>query len=123
MNDIGMPILYFMGIPIVRSDYMMEETDGTGTGGTSNARAKSVGGLGYTIFGLKYGDVMAREPGICFGYGGTEGEGDLYELWTWPRLEDYNAGGMRLDSYGTVLLGSTLCLGRIFDMTDAAITA
>ncbi len=123
LNDIGMPVLFFMGIPIIRSDYMLEETDGTGTGGTSNARAKSVGGAGYTIFGLKYGDVLAREPGIGYGYGGTEGEGDLYELWTWPRLEDYNAGGMRLDTYGTVLMGTTMGLGRIFDITDAAITA
>jgi len=120
-NEIGTPILYFAGIPIIRTDYLVAEEDGTGTGGTSNARAKYSSTEAWSIFLVKYGDVLAREPGVCFGYGGTEGEGDLYELWTWDRLEDYNAGGMRLDSYGTALLSTTMCLGRIFDMTDAAL--
>jgi len=125
LNQIGMPILFFMGIPIVRSDFMVREEDGTGTGATTctTKRQAYSSEEAFSIFCLKYGDVLAREPGVCFAYGGTEGEGDLYELWTWDRLEDYNAGGMRMDSYGTVLLGSTLCLGRIFDIQDANIVA
>lgn len=121
INEIGMPILYFAGIPIIRTDFLVKEEDGTGTGSSSNARAKYSTTSGYSLFAVKFGNVMEKMPGVCFAYGGTEGEGDLYELWTWDRLEDYNAGGMRLDSYGTVLLGSTHGLGRIFDITDAAI--
>jgi len=123
INDMGKPITYWAGIPLVLTDYLVKEEDGTGTGGTSNKRAVYSSTAGYSIFGLKYGNVMNREPGVTFAYGGTGGAGDLYELWTWERLENYNAGGMRLDSYGTMLLGSTKGLGRIFDVTDAAITA
>lgn len=121
LSDIGKPILYFAGVPVVRTDYLVKEEDGTGTGASSNKRAKYSSTAGYSIFGVRYGDVLAKEPGICFAYGGTEGAGDLYELFTWVRLEDFNAGGMRLDSYGTILLGSTKCLARIFDITDSAI--
>ena len=119
INEIGMPILYFMGIPIIRTDYLVQEDDGTGLG--SDARAS--GTDNYSIFLVTLGNVMAREPGLTYAFGGTEALGDFYELWTWDRLEDYNAGGMRMDTYGTVLLGSTLCLGRIIDISDAAIVA
>lgn len=122
LNQLGMPIMFWMGIPIVRTDFLVAEVEDSGTGASSNIRSVTAG-TDFSIFGVKFGDVMAREPGICFAYGGTEGDGDLYELWTWDRLEDYNASGMRLDSYGTVLLGSTKCLGRIFDIADAAIVA
>ena len=123
LNQIGMPIMYWMGIPVVRTDYLLQtETTNTGTGATSNIRA-ATGGDESSLFGLRFGNVLAREPGVTFAYGGTEGEGDLYELWTWDRLEDFNAGGIRLDSYGTVLLGSTLCLGRIHDIAEAAVIA
>lgn len=122
MNQIGSPIMYFAGVPIVRTDYLVDEEAGTGTSTLATARAVYSSDRTFSIFGVKYGDVMAREPGICFAYGGTEGDGDLYELWTWERLEDYNAGGMRLDSYGTVLLGSTKCLGRIINVDNSALT-
>ncbi|KKN74197.1 hypothetical protein LCGC14_0392830 [marine sediment metagenome] len=121
VNEIGRPILFFMGIPLVRTDYLVQEDDGTGTGATSDKRDK--GTDNYSLFCVKYGNVMAREAGVTYAFGGTEGTGDLYELWTWERLEGYNAGGMRLDNYGTVLLGSTLNLGRIIDISDAAIVA
>lgn len=121
VNEIGTPILFFAGIPIVRTDYLKREEDGTGTGSSTDARAAYSSTEAFSIFCVRYGNALAKEPGVCFAYGGTEGEGDLYELWTWERLEDYNAGGMRLDSYGAVLLSSTHGLGRIFDLTDAAI--
>jgi len=125
LNQIGMPIMYWMGIPIVRTDYLVDEESNTGTGLSTitNKRAVYSSDRTFSIFGAKYGNVLAKEPGITFAYGGTEGEGDLYELWTWDRLEDYNAGGIRLDSYGTVLLGSTKCLARIHDVDNSPITA
>jgi hypothetical protein len=124
VNEIGMPIMYFAGVPLVRTDYLVAEQDGTGTGASSDARGKYISGTKcYSMFFVKKGNVMAREPGLTYAFGGTEGAGDLYELWTWDRLEDYNAAGMRMDNYGTPLLGCTLCLGRIYDITDAPITA
>lgn len=123
INEIGMPILYFMGKPIIRTDYLVQEEDGTGTGSTSNARGKYSTEIAYSIFCVKYGNVMEQEPGICYAFGGTEGVGDFYKLVLFPNLEDFDAMGMRMINYGTILLGSTLCLGRIFDITDGAIVA
>ena len=121
LNDMGKPIMYFGGVPIIRTDYLLAEQDGTGTGATENARAKYSSTEAWSIFIVKYGNLMERDPGICYGYGGTEGQGDFYKMRMWDDLEDFDAAGIRLINYGTVLLGSTLCLGRIFDVTDAAI--
>ena len=120
-SDIGKPILFFMGIPIIRTDYLVREEDGTGTGSSSNKRGAYSSEEAFSIFCVKFGNVLAKEAGITYAYGGTEGAGDFYKLRLWADLEDYDAAGMRLVNYGTVLLGSTLCLGRIFDITDAAI--
>lgn len=123
LNDVGKRVMFWDGIPIIRTDYLVAEQDGTGTGGTSDARGVNTSGTKtYSLFGIKHGNVLAKEPGISFAYGGTTGLGDLYKLVRFPELEDYDAGGMRLITYGTVLLGSSLCLGRIFDITDAAVT-
>lgn len=123
LNQVGMPIMFWMGIPIVRTDFLLKtETTNTGTGATSNIRA-ATGGDESSLFGVKFGNVLAKEPGVTFAYGGTEGEGDLYELVTFDALEDYNAGGIRLNSYSSVLLGSTMCLGRIHDIAEAAVIA
>ena len=119
-NELGKRVLFWDGIPIIRTDYLVEEEDGTGTGGTSNARALKTDTGMWSIFALKYGDanVASSNPGIFFTYGGTEGQGDLYKLVRFPELEDYDAGGIRLVTYGAVILPSTHCLGRIFDIAN-----
>lgn len=122
-NELGKRILFWDGIPLVRTDYLVAEDDDTGTGGSSDARGLySSGDKVYSIFGVKHGNVLNQEPGLTYAYGGTEGLGDLYKLVRFPELEDYDAGGIRLVNYGALLLGSSLCLGRIFDIQDVAIT-
>ena len=121
-NEMGKRILFWDGIPIIRTDYLVAEDDDTGTGEDAAARGLySSGDKVYSIFAVKYGNVLNMEPGITFAYGGTEGQGDLYKLVRFPELEDYDAGGIRLVTYGAVLLGSSLCLGRIFDIQDVAV--
>ncbi len=121
-NELGKRVLFWDGIPIIRTDYLVAEEDGTGTGATSNARALYTTDRTFSLFAVKHGNVMNQEPGITFAYGGTDGLGDLYKLVRFPELEDYDAGGIRLVNYSTLLLGSSLCLGRIFDIDDLAIT-
>lgn len=122
MNELGKPVMYFNGVPFNRTDYLLAEQEGTGTGATSNARAKYTSGTAtYSLFCIKYGDVLAKQPGLCYGYGLNENKGDFYKLRVWSDLEDYDAGGMRMVNYGAVLQGSTQTLGRIADITDAAI--
>ncbi len=123
MDSIGKPMLFFAGLPIVRTGFLVAEQANTGTGASSNARAKRTSGDNqYSLFCIKRGNPLAKEPGICYGYGGTEGQGDFYKLRVVPDLENADAEGMKLFNYGSVLLGSTLCLGRIFDIEDAAVT-
>ncbi len=123
-NDLGKRILFWDGIPIIRTDYLVAEADGTGTGATANARGLyTTGDRAYSIFAIKHGNVLNQEPGLTYVYGGTEGLGDLYKLVRFPELEDYDAGGIRLVNYSALLLGSSLCLGRIADIGDHAVTA
>jgi len=121
VSDIGKQILFWDGIPFVPTDYLVAEQANTGDG--SNLRAKySSGDKQYSVFGVHYGNVMEKVPGLCLAYGGTEGAGDLYKLITFPQLENYDAEGMRMVSYIAMLFSVKLCLGRIFDIEDVAIT-
>jgi len=117
INDVGKRITFFDGIPIVKTDYLVKETDG------SNApRVKNTSGTTYSIFMIKFGDIFAGNPGLCVGLGDPEMTGKLFKVELFDKLEDYDAHGIRLVTYPAPLLGSKLCLGRIFDITDAAIT-
>lgn len=124
-NELGKRVLFWDGVPITRTDFLVAEQANTGTGVSGNARALyTTGTKNYSVFGVKWGDgnLGGGNPGICFVYGGTEGQGDLYKLVRFPELEDYDAGGIRLVSYGAVVLKSSLCLARIFDIYDTAVT-
>ena len=122
-NELGKRVMFWDAIPLIRTDYLVPEQANTGTGASADARAlHSSGDKQYSIFGVKHGNVMNQEPGITYVYGGTEGQGDLYKLVRFPELEDYDAGGLRIVSYGAILLGSSLCLSRMFDIEDLAIT-
>lgn len=121
-NELGKRVLFWDAIPVIRTDYLVAEQANTGTGASSDARGlRSSGDRQYSVFGVFYGNVMNMEPGVTFAYGNTEGQGDLYKLVRFPELEDFDAGGLRLVNYGTILLGSSLCLGRLFDIEDVAI--
>jgi len=118
LNEMGKRIMFFDGIPIVRTDFLVKETDG------SNApRVKNTSGTAYSIFLIKFGDIFAGNPGLCMGFGDPEMGSQLYRIEMFDKLEDYDAAGIRLVSYVAPLLGSKLCLGRIYDVTDAAIVA
>lgn len=122
-NELGKRVLFWDGIPIIRTDYLVAEQANTGTGASATARAlRTTGDNQYSIFGIRKGNVLNMEPGVTFAYGGTEGQGDLYKLVRFPELEDFDAGGIRLVTYGAILLGSSLALGRLFDIEDTAIT-
>ncbi len=121
-NELGKRVLFWDGIPIIRTDYLVREASGTGTGSSGDARGLFVSGNNaYSIFAIKHGNVLNMEPGLTYAYGGTEGLGDFYKLVRFPELEDYDAGGLRLVNNGALLLGSSLALGRIYDIEDAAV--
>lgn len=123
-NELGKRVLFWDAVPIIRTDFLVAEQQSVGlTATASDVRTLyATDEKGYSLFGVKHGNVLNQEPGLTYVYGGTEGFGDFYKLVRFPELEDYDAGGIRLVNYGAVLLGSSLCLGRIADMADAAIT-
>jgi len=121
-NEAGKRQMFWDGIPIVRTDYLVAEQANTGVG--SDARAKySSGDKQYSIMAVKFGNVLAEEPGMALAFGNTEGNGQFYKLDTFPTLENWDAEAMRMVSYVAVLLGAAHCLGRIYDIEDLPVTA
>ena len=102
-------------------DPALDQCGGDGTGAGSNARAKYTSDKTYSVFNIKMGDVFNGEPGLCMGFGNTEMLGQFYRIDVFDKLENYDAGGIRLVSYIALLLGSKLCLGRVYDVDDVAV--
>jgi hypothetical protein len=122
LNEVGARVMFWDGIPTRRTDFLVAENQNVGDG--SNLRAKyTADDKQYSVFAIKFGDIFAGNPGLCLGFGNTKNVGDFYKLVRFDALEDYDASGIRLVNYSAPLLGSKLCLGRIFDIEDAAVTA
>ena len=124
LNDVGRRISTWNGTPILRSDYLVAEQANTGTGSSSDARAKNSSGTNmYSIFAVKFGNVYAGDSGLTYAFGNTSSAGEFWKTVFFEELEDQDASGLRLVHYGAMLDGATYALGRIFDITDVAITA
>lgn len=109
--------------PVMRSDYMLAEQANTGAG--SNARAKYTSGTKmYSIFAIKLGQgsLAQEDPGTKVAFGKTEGDGQFFNLEYFDKLEDYIASALRLSANTEMILGSKWAIGRIWDITDAAVT-
>jgi len=123
-TETGVPMPWWAGTPIRRSDYMVAEQANTGVG--SDARAKNTSGTEqFSIFGIKRGAPgMMNDPGVNVGFGGNDREaGEVFRPERFDKLEDFDAAGMRVVSYIGQTLGSSLGLSRIFDVTNAMPTA
>jgi hypothetical protein len=121
-NEIGKRVPFWNGIEIVRSDYMVAEQAATGEG--SDAMAKYTSGTKeYSIFFVKMGQVMLGEGGVTLAFGGDAHEaGEIFKTVFFPQLENYDASGLRLVSYAGTLCGSSFGVGRIYGITDVAVT-
>jgi len=119
---VGGKVFKFQGVPIVPTDYLVGETLDTGRG--SNLRSKNATGTdtNYSLFGIKWGDVTLQQPGLSMAFGNPEMQSSFFKTRYFEELEDYDAAGLRLVTYCAPLLGSSLCLGRIHDITDVPIT-
>ena len=127
VNQMGEPISRFCGKPIIRCDYLEAEDAESGRGTTSGtARTRTAGTL-YSIFGIKVGapTLQERDPGLKIAFGQPDetdtGDGKLVFLEYWNKLENWIGKGMRTTSYLTLIPGSSMCVGRIFDIADTAI--
>jgi hypothetical protein len=125
-EEIGARVTAFEGVPIVRTDYLVEETV-TAASGTpppsTELRTKSAGTGNYSIFAIKAGQVAFEEPGLTFVFGGdTNEQGQLMRTEFFPQLENFDASGLRKTSYYNLADGSIMAVGRISDVDDAVVT-
>jgi hypothetical protein len=124
LDDMGRRVSRWNGVPIIRSRYLVAEQANTGVG--SDARAKnSSGDKQYSVFAVKMGNVAAREPGLtmCFGGDNMRQDGDIMRIDRFDKLEDFDASGLRLVSYAGLADGTSMALGRIYDIEDVAVVA
>jgi len=124
LDDMGKRVTSWDGVPIVRSRYLVAEQANTGVG--SDARAKNSSGTKmYSVFAVKRGNVAARENGLtmCFGGNNMREDGDIMRIDRFETLEDFDASGLRIMSYAGIADGGSTAVGRIYDITDAAVIA
>ena len=117
-NDAGARQMFFDGVPMVPSSFLVAEDDGTGKG--SNVRGRSSSAATYSIFGIRAGQTEDGGLALLFGGAGMD-TGTLFKHKTFDVLENYDSGGERLVSYVGLTLGAGHSLGRIIDITDVAV--
>lgn len=122
-SEAGRRISFWDGVPILRSDYMGDEQKNTGAGSDARA-AYTSGDKQYSIFALKFGQIREDAPGLTLAFGGPKNDpGEIFRTEFFDKLENYDAEGIRLVSYLALLSGSTMSVGRIYDITDTSITS
>ena len=121
-SEAGMPMPIWRGVRINRSDYMLEEGANTGQG--SDAKTKVSGSANWSMFLCKKGVGMTeRDPGINIGFGGdTHQNGEFFRPEFFDKLENYDASGIRLVTYIGLMIGSTLGISRLTDISSGVPT-
>jgi hypothetical protein len=100
-NDFGARVDYFDGIPIVISDYL-----GGTYGETDNTMHKATSASGLSsIWAIRPGRI--EEGGLSLVTGGETGGVDFFAMEEFDKLEDYDAGGIRLTAYMCLAQGSS----------------
>lgn len=123
VDDQGKRVMFFDGVPFLRTDFLVGEVADTGEGTDARTKYTDSGTQQWSLFNIKYGNVFNGEPGLTLGFGNTQMLGQFYKIVNFDELENYDGGGIRLVSYIALLLGSKLCLGRYYDISDNNITA
>jgi len=121
-REIGGRISFFDGIPLIRSDYLVAEQPDTGLSGANKRDLYTSGTRNYSIFVIRFGHTEEGGLETLFGdVGVTEGQFSPFRHEMFDKLENYDAGGERLVTYIAPALGAVHSLGRIVDITDAAL--
>lgn len=108
-GDIQPMITAYRGVPIVRSDFMLQtETISSGD------YALPTGGATSSIIAIRKGSV---DDGGCSLLTGNP----AFELREWDHLENKDAGRIRLVWYVSLINGSTKSIGIIDGITDVAV--
>ncbi|MDY6833791.1 MAG: hypothetical protein SVY53_03205 [Chloroflexota bacterium] len=125
-DEFGKPLMTFDSIPVHQCNYLVAEQAGTGEGSSAMAKYTS-GTKEYSMFFLKFGNIQKQEPGLSLGFGSDESQlakaGKIVYLDVFDKLENKIAKGLRNWGYCNLLPGSKYAIGRIYGITDGAVTA
>ena len=108
-GDIQPMVTAYRGIPIQRTDYLTQ----TETIASSTFSAKT-GDVTSSIFALRFDSIDMGGVSLVTG-------NPAFEVDEWEKLENKDAGRIRLVWYLTLGNGSTKSLGRIDGITDVAV--
>ncbi len=95
----GARIDFFDGIPIMISDYLLNETDNTTDKDPGNDSGFS------SIWAIRTGSLI--DGGVTLLTGGDTGGVEFFNMVELENLEDYDASGIRLVAYVSLAQGST----------------
>ena len=109
LDQMGEPIMYYRGVPIMRTDFITQ-TESI-SGGDFSA---STGDDGTTLFAVNFGLLPAGGLGLVTG-------NPMLEFERIEPLENKDAVRFRLIWYLTMALGSTKAIACIDGITDSAI--
>ena len=109
-NTLGGRVDYFDGIPIVISDYLLNETDNTVDKDSGNDSGIC------SIWAIRFGQIM--DGGVCLVTGGDTGGVEFFNMVELDELEDYDAGGIRLVAYCALAQGSTKATAVIHSVDE-----
>jgi hypothetical protein len=127
VDTAGRRMTMFDGIPIIPTDYLTAETDGSGVA-QDGQRISNTAAASYSVVLVKWGTnagLDSQDPGLKFAFGHPTRDLDLGEFFTleyFDKLETHIAQGFRIYNFGTLVAPSKYALGRIVDVTDAAVT-
>ncbi len=109
-DEFGSRVDYFDGVPIVISDYLLDETDNTVNKDSGNDSGIS------SIWAIRFGQII--DGGVCLVTGGDTGGVDFFKMVELADLEDYDAGGIRLVAYCSLAQGSSKATGVIHSIDE-----
>ena len=110
-GDIQPMVTHYRSIPILRTDFL-KQTEVIASGDFS---AKT-GGATTSIFAVRFDAVDMGGVSLVTG-------NPAFEIFEWEKLENKDAGRIRLVWYLTLAMGSTKSLGVIDGITDVAMVA
>ena len=109
-DTFGARVDYFDGIPIVISDYLLDETDNT-----VNKDSGNDSGIA-SIWAIRTGSLI--EGGLTLLTGGDTGGMEFFSMKELEDLEDYDAGGIRLVAYCALAQGSSKATAVIHSVDE-----
>ena len=122
VDQFGMQIQQFAGIPIVETDFLVAEQLNTGLTTATSRDKRTSGTNGYSLFLIRAGSL--EEGGVSMLMGTSGGIEGLFNVEFFDKLETVkDARGVSLTAYMALAQGSTNSIARLADVTDAAITA